>query len=42
VTDRVTQKVVLMASSEGGMDIEEVADSHPEKIHHVIIDPASA
>jgi succinyl-CoA synthetase beta subunit len=40
VTDRVTQKVVLMASSEGGMDIEEVAESHPEKIHHVTIDPS--
>jgi succinyl-CoA synthetase beta subunit len=40
VTDRATQKVVLMASSEGGMDIEEVAESHPEKIHHIAIDPA--
>ena len=39
VTDRVSQKVVLMASSEGGMDIEEVAHSNPEKIHTVIIDP---
>lgn len=39
VTDRVTQKVVLMASSEGGMDIEEVAHSNPEKIHNVVIDP---
>lgn len=41
VTDRVTQKIVLMASSEGGMDIEEVAESHPEKIHHVTIDPGT-
>ncbi|MBV8122770.1 MAG: ADP-forming succinate--CoA ligase subunit beta [Paucibacter sp.] len=40
VTDRVTQRVVLMASSEGGMDIEEVAESHPEKIHSIAIDPA--
>ncbi|HEU4853091.1 MAG TPA: ADP-forming succinate--CoA ligase subunit beta [Telluria sp.] len=40
VTDRASQKVVLMASSEGGMDIEEVAESHPEKIHHIAIDPA--
>ena len=39
VTDRVSQRVVLMASSEGGMDIEEVAASHPELIHHVAIDP---
>jgi succinyl-CoA synthetase beta subunit len=40
VTDRVTQRVVLMASSEGGMDIEEVAHSNPEKIHNVVIDPS--
>jgi succinyl-CoA synthetase beta subunit len=40
VVDRGTQKVVLMASSEGGMDIEEVAASTPEKIHKVSIDPA--
>jgi succinyl-CoA synthetase beta subunit len=39
VVDRVLQRVVLMASSEGGMDIEEVADKHPEKIHKVAIDP---
>jgi len=39
VIDRVLQKAVLMASSEGGMDIEEVADKHPEKIHKVAIDP---
>jgi succinyl-CoA synthetase beta subunit len=40
VVDRGTQRVVLMASSEGGMDIEEVAASTPEKIHKVAIDPA--
>ena len=39
VVDRVTQKVVLMASSEGGMEIEEVAQNNPEKIHKVMIDP---
>ncbi len=39
VTDRVTQKVVAMASSEGGMDIEEVAEHTPEKIHKVVIEP---
>ncbi len=39
VVDRVTQKVTLMASSEGGMDIEEVAAHTPEKIHKVFIDP---
>jgi succinyl-CoA synthetase beta subunit len=41
VVDRGTQKVVLMASSEGGMDIEEVAAHTPEKIHKVMIDPAT-
>jgi succinyl-CoA synthetase beta subunit len=41
VVDRATQKVCLMASSEGGMDIEEVAAHTPEKIHRVAIDPAS-
>ncbi|MDR2239365.1 MAG: ADP-forming succinate--CoA ligase subunit beta [Zoogloeaceae bacterium] len=41
VVDRVTQKVCLMASSEGGMDIEEVAARTPEKIHKVFIDPAA-
>jgi succinyl-CoA synthetase beta subunit len=39
VVDRGTQKVVLMASSEGGMDIEEVAANTPEKIRRVSIDP---
>jgi succinyl-CoA synthetase beta subunit len=39
VVDRQTQKVCLMASSEGGMDIEEVAAKSPEKIHKVFIDP---
>ena len=39
VVDRGTQRVVLMASSEGGMDIEEVAANTPEKIHKVAIDP---
>ncbi len=39
VTDRATQKVALIASSEGGMDIEEVAHSTPEKIVTEMIDP---
>jgi len=39
VVDRVTQRVCLMASSEGGMDIEEVAAKTPEKIHKVFVDP---
>jgi succinyl-CoA synthetase beta subunit len=41
VVDRGLQKVVLMASSEGGMDIEEVAHKTPEKIHRVAIDPVA-
>ena len=39
VTDRGTQKVAFIASSEGGMDIEEVAHSTPEKILTEMIDP---
>ncbi|MGC3984652.1 MAG: ADP-forming succinate--CoA ligase subunit beta [Pseudorhodoferax sp.] len=39
VTDRATQKVAFIASSEGGMDIEEVAHSTPEKIITVFADP---
>ena len=38
--DRAVGKVVIMASSEGGMDIEEVAHSKPESIHKVFVDPA--
>jgi succinyl-CoA synthetase beta subunit len=41
VVDRGTQRVALMASSEGGMDIEEVAAHTPEKIHKVFIDPGT-
>jgi succinyl-CoA synthetase beta subunit len=40
LTDRATQKVAMMASSEGGMDIEEVAHSTPEKIIKVFVEPA--
>ena len=39
VTDRASQKVAIMASSEGGMDIEEVAHKTPEKIIKVFADP---
>ena len=39
VTDRATQKIAFIASSEGGMDIEEVAHSTPEKIVTEFIDP---
>ncbi len=41
VTDRATQKVAFIVSSEGGMDIEEVAHSSPEKIVTEFVDPAT-
>jgi succinyl-CoA synthetase beta subunit len=41
VTDRASQRVAFIASSEGGMDIEEVAHRTPEKILKVIVDPAT-
>ena len=37
--DRVTSRITVMASTEGGMDIEEVAEKTPEKIIKVAIDP---
>jgi succinyl-CoA synthetase beta subunit len=40
VVDRATGSVVMMASEEGGMDIEEVAEHSPEKIIKEVIDPA--
>ncbi|MFT4927318.1 MAG: succinyl-CoA synthetase beta subunit [Phenylobacterium sp.] len=39
VVDRATRRVVFMASTEGGMDIEKVADETPELIHSVAIEP---
>lgn len=41
VVDRGTQRVALMASSEGGMNIEDVAAKTPELIHKVFIDPST-
>ena len=41
VLDRATSRVVMMGSEEGGMDIEEVAESNPEKIFKEIIDPVT-
>jgi succinyl-CoA synthetase beta subunit len=41
VVDRATQCVTLMASSEGGVEIEEVAEHTPEKIYKVAIDPGA-
>jgi succinyl-CoA synthetase beta subunit len=39
--DRATSRVTVMASTEGGMEIEEVAARHPERIRKVAIDPAT-
>ena len=39
--DRATSRITIMASTEGGMDIEEVAEKTPEKIIKVAIDPAT-
>jgi succinyl-CoA synthetase beta subunit len=41
LVDRDTSRVTVMASTEGGMEIEEVAADHPEKILRVAVDPAS-
>ena len=41
VLDRATSRVTFMVSTEGGMDIEEVAEKHPEKIIRVAIDPVT-
>jgi succinyl-CoA synthetase beta subunit len=41
VIDRAISQVVMMASTEGGMEIEEVAHKHPEKIFRVAIDPTT-
>jgi succinyl-CoA synthetase beta subunit len=40
LVDRASQRITIMASTEGGMDIEEVAHKTPEKIVKVAIDPA--
>lgn len=37
--DRSIRKTILMASTEGGMEIEEVAETHPEKILKIAVDP---
>jgi len=41
LVDRDSSRVTIMASTEGGMEIEEVAEHHPEKILKVAVDPAS-
>lgn len=42
VLDTTTSRITLMASTEGGVDIEEVAESSPEKIIKISIDPATS
>ena len=41
LVDRATSRIAVVASTEGGMDIETVAHDTPEKIHTIIIDPAT-
>lgn len=41
VIDRVTSRITFMASTEGGMDIEEVAEKSPEKIIKIAVDPVT-
>jgi succinyl-CoA synthetase beta subunit len=41
LVDRVSGRVTIIASTEGGMEVEEVAAKHPEKILRVGVDPAS-
>jgi succinyl-CoA synthetase beta subunit len=41
LVDRDTSRITVMASTEGGMEIEEVAEHHPEKILKVAVDPAA-
>jgi succinyl-CoA synthetase beta subunit len=41
LVDRASGRITIMASTEGGMEIEEVAANHPEKIIKVAVDPAT-
>ena len=41
LVDRATSRITIMASTEGGMEIEEVAEHNPEKIMRVAIDPVT-
>ncbi len=41
LVDRDSGRVTVVASTEGGMDIEEIAEHQPDKIQHVAIDPAA-
>jgi len=41
LVDRATSRIAMVVSTEGGMDIEDVAHNTPEKIHTIAIDPAT-
>src|SRR6185312_99186 len=41
LVDRATSRITIIASPEGGIEIEDVAEHHPEKILRVAVDPAS-
>ncbi|MDP9301098.1 MAG: ADP-forming succinate--CoA ligase subunit beta [Actinomycetota bacterium] len=41
VVDRATQRITVVASADGGVDIEEVAHEHPDRIHKEVVDPAT-
>ncbi|MCR9254513.1 MAG: ADP-forming succinate--CoA ligase subunit beta [Alphaproteobacteria bacterium] len=41
LVDRASSRITVVASTEGGMEIEEVAENTPEKIHKVAVDPAA-
>ncbi len=41
VIDRATQRIVVIASADGGVNIEKVAEEHPERIHKEVVDPAT-
>jgi succinyl-CoA synthetase beta subunit len=41
LVDRASSRITIVASTEGGMEIEEVAASHPERIMRVAVDPAT-
>ena len=41
LVDRTLERIIFMASPEGGMDIEEVAEKHPDKIKSITVHPAA-
>ena len=41
LVDRTLERIIFMASPEGGMDIEEVAEKHPDKIKSIVVHPAA-